>query len=284
MPYCAAMTRAPMTSTRLEQVFVSGAAGKVGRAVRDALSPGFSLLLSDLRDPGPLAEGESFRPADLTDFAAVKAAMQGADSVVHLGAIPDEDSYERVRAVNMDGTQNVLEAARGLGVRRVVFASSIHAVGFAPRSEMVGPAAPVRPDSFYGVSKVFGEALGRMYHDRYGLEFVAVRICSFQPRPRDARQLSTWLSPRDAGQLFLRALLAEEVGFLTVAGISANTRRWMTPEGWDRLGYSPQDDAEAYAHEVEHLRGEPGSRQERYQGGVFSEPDYLGLAAGHPSG
>ena len=204
--------------------------------------------------------------------------MQGAEAVIHLGGIPDEHRYEHVRAVNIDGTQHVLQAAHELSVRRVAFASSIHAVGYYPRTELIGPQVPVRPDSFYGVSKVAGEALGRLYWDRHGLEFVAVRICSFLARPEQARNLSTWLSHRDAAQLFRRALQAPEVGFLTVAGISGNTRRWMTPEGWDVLGYQPEDDAEAYAAEVEGLKSEAGSRTETYQGGVFTEPDYTGRA------
>lgn len=260
------------------RVLLTGAAGQVGTALRHGLATTFDLILTDLRPPEGLQAHETFRPADLEDPAAVARAMQGADAVIHLGGIPDEHTYERINAVNVGGTHHVLEAARHLGVRRVAFASSIHAVGYYPRGERIGPDVPVRPDSFYGVSKVSGEALGRMYWERYGLEFVAVRICSFQQTPQDARHLSTWLSPRDAVQLFARAILAPEVGALTVAGISGNTRRWMTPEGWDVLGYTPQDDAEEFAAALAGRHGDPQSRTERYQGGVFTEIDYTGLA------
>ena len=261
-----------------KRVLLTGAAGEVGTALRRQLRDHFDFILSDVREPPELLPGETFRRADLRNPEQVRAAMEGAQAVIHLGGIPNEHTYEVIRAVNIDGTQHVLSAARAAGVGRVAFASSIHAVGYYPRSEQVGPQLPVRPDSYYGVSKVFGEALGRMYFERYGLEFVAVRICSFQQAPQDARHLSTWLSPRDAAQLFRRALDAGQVGFLTVAGISGNTRRWMTPEGWDVLGYAPQDDAEAYAAALEGVHGDPSSRSERYQGGIFTEPEYRGLA------
>ncbi|WP_221090693.1 NAD-dependent epimerase/dehydratase family protein [Deinococcus aquaedulcis] len=263
-------------------ILITGAAGEVGTALRqqlrDFLPAGeYILRLSDHRDLGVAGDGEELAPADLTDMAQVQAAMQGVDAVIHLGGIANEHTYERIRDVNMDGTYHVLEAARQAGVKRVAFASSIHTVGFYPR-EPIGPDVPVRPDTYYGVSKVFGEALGRMYVDRFGLEFVSVRICSFQPQPRDARHLSTWLSPRDAAQLFARAVTAPDVGFLVVAGISGNTRRWMTPEGWDVLGYEPQDDAEDYAPQVEHLHGDPSDITEQRQGGIFVDSTYTGLA------
>ncbi|WP_019586247.1 NAD-dependent epimerase/dehydratase family protein [Deinococcus apachensis] len=261
------------------RILLTGAAGQVGSALREGLRGHFpTLRLTDNRDLGEAQPGEEIVYADLTKFDEVRAAVEGVDAVIHLGGIADEHTYERIRDVNMDGTYHVLEAARQAGVRRVAFASSIHAVGFYPRSEKIGPNVPVRPDTYYGVSKVFGEALGRMYFERYGIEFVGVRICSFQPRPKDARHLSTWLSPRDAAQLFGRAVTAPDVGFLIVAGISGNTRRWMTPEGWDRLGYVPQDDAETYAADVEHIHGDPSDITEQRQGGIFVDSTYTGLA------
>ncbi|MEW6420820.1 MAG: NAD(P)-dependent oxidoreductase [Deinococcota bacterium] len=261
------------------RVLITGAAGEIGSALREGLRGHFPILrLTDHRDLGAAQPGEEIVRADLTQMDEVRAAMEGVDAVIHLGGIANEHTYEQIRAVNMDGTYHVLEAARQAGVRRVAFASSIHAVGFYPRSEKVSPDMPVRPDTYYGVSKVFGEALGRMYWERSGLEFVGIRICSFQPRPQDARHLSTWLSPRDAVQLFEKAVTAPDVGFLIVAGISGNTRRWMTEDGWDRLGYVPQDNAETYAAEVEHIHGDPQNITEQRQGGIFVDAAYRGLA------
>ncbi len=122
---------------------------------------------------------------------------------------------------------------------------------------------PVRPDSDYGASKAFGEALARMYVDKFGLEVVCLRIGSFRPRPRMARELSTWLSPADMTRLTLAALQAPDVGFEVVYGVSANRRSWWSPEPGLRIGYEPQDDAEAYAAELD---GDPGP----LQGGEFA--------------
>ncbi|WP_420597358.1 NAD-dependent epimerase/dehydratase family protein [Deinococcus sp.] len=266
------------TEDRPRRVLLTGAAGRIGCVLREGLRGHYEVLRStDIAGLEPAASGEEVMQADLTDPDDMRRVMDGIDAVIHLGGIPDEDSYQQIRAVNMDGTANVLEAARLSGVRRMAFASSIHAVGFAPR-ERINMDVPVRPDTFYGVSKVFGEALGRMYVDRYGLEFVAVRICSFLPEPREARNLATWLSPRDAVQLFRRAIDAPGVTYLTVPGISNNTRRWMNPDGWDALGYAPEDNAEDYAAEIENVKGNPESNTERFQGGMFTEPEYLGLA------
>ncbi|UQN05231.1 NAD(P)-dependent oxidoreductase [Deinococcus sp. QL22] len=278
------------------RILITGAAGEIGSTLRSQLRdflPGSQtvLRLTDARDLGPARggdtqSGEEVQLADLTDFAAMQAVMQGVDAVIHLGGIANEDRYGRIRDVNIDGTYHVLEAARLAGVQRVAFASSIHTVGMYPRTPIgppIGPNVPVRPDTHYGISKVYGEALGRMYAEKFALEFVSVRICSFQQEPQDARHLSTWLSHRDAAQLFARAVTAPSSalpdGFRIVAGISGNTRRWMTDEGWAEIGYAPQDDAEAYAEAVGHLHGDPADITEQRQGGIFAAPDYVGLAA-----
>ncbi|SMB80378.1 NAD-dependent epimerase/dehydratase family protein [Deinococcus hopiensis] len=263
----------------VHRLLITGAAGEVGSALREGLRGHFPFLrLTDNRDLGEAIEGEELVQADLMDFDAVRRALEGVDAVIHLGGIANEHTYERLRDVNIDGTYNVLEAARQAGVQRLAFASSIHTVGFYPRSEQIGTDVPVRPDTYYGVSKVFGEALGRMYFERYGMEFVSVRICSFQDMPKDARHLSTWFSPRDTVQMFEKAVTVPSVGFLVVAGISGNTRRWMTEDGWDVLGYVPQDNAETYAAEVEHIHGAPEDITEQRQGGIFVDSSYTGLA------
>lgn len=267
-----------MTPHRL---LITGAAGHIGSALREGLRGVYPVLrLTDNRPLGEARPGEEIMPADLTDFGEVLAVMQDVDAVVHLGGIPNEDSYERIRSVNMDGTQHVYEAARRAGVKRVVFASSIHAVGFYPRDQVnkVGPEMPTRPDTFYGVSKVFGEALGRLYWDKHGIETAAIRINSFLERPQERRNLSTWLSPRDMLALTRACLDVPELGFRILAGISGNTRAWMTDEGWAEVGYTPQDNAEDYAAEVGGKHGDEGDITEQRQGGVFVGKAYVRLA------
>src|ERR671918_2932844 len=146
--------------------------------------------------------------------AGVRRAMAGVDVVVHLAAIPGEDSFSRLVEANVFGTYNVFEAARQAGVRRVVFASTNHVTGFYPRGEGVGPSDPVRPDSLYAVTKVFGEALGRLYADKWGLEVVCIRIGSFGKRPTTVQALGMWLSERDGAQLFTKAVTAPTIGFV----------------------------------------------------------------------
>ncbi len=136
----------------------------------------------------------------------------------------------------------------------------------------------MRPDTFYGVSKVAGEALGRLYHDKHGLEVACVRICSYQERPRDRRHLSTWLSPGDMVRLVTACLEVPALGYRIVPGTSRNTRRWMSDEGWAAVGYAPVDDAEVFAAEVEHIHGPDGDITETTQGGFFTARDYRGLA------
>ena len=246
--------RAGVGSGSVPTILITGAAGQVGTMLRSRLArPGRVLRLLDVTPlAGPRGPGEEAVTASVTDMAAMTAACAGADAVVHLGGIPTEDAWAPILDVNINGTYTVFEAARRAGVRRVVFASSNHAVGFTPRESFPVPdgAAPV-PDTYYGVSKAAGEALAALYARRYDLEAISVRILSCFDRPRDPRMLATWLSPDDAGRLFEACLTAAAPGFRVVYGVSANTRGgWVSLDGARALGYEPRDDAEAYAAEV----------------------------------
>ena len=244
-------------------IAITGAAGRVGSILARGLRRDLRLL--DIR-PAP-----DCQLLDLRDLVAVEAAFSGVDAVIHLGAIPTEAPFEDILDHNLRGTYNVLEAARRSGVTRVVFASSNHATGMYPRSDRIGPDAPVRPDTYYGVSKAFGEALGRLYAEKWGVSVVCIRIGSCIERPLDQRHLSTWLSPDDAVNLFSAAVDAP-VQFSIVYGISANTRGWRDLASARALGYEPQDDAEAYAGDVTPDPSEPAGTQ----GGLYTEPAFAG--------
>jgi uronate dehydrogenase len=251
----------------LGTVLLTGAAGGIGSHLRAPLREQASeLRITDIAPLEALAPNEVAIVADLADEAAIGAAADGADAVVHLGGIPSERAFADILGPNVIGTRNVFEAARRGGARRIVYASSNHVTGMYASGHPLDGTDPVRPDSLYGVSKAFGEALGRMYVDKFGLEVVCLRIGSFQPRPRMARELSTWLSPADMTRLTLAALTHPDVGFEIVYGVSANRRSWWSPEPGLRIGYEPQDDAEAFAAELE---GDPGA----LQGGDFTAPD-----------
>jgi uronate dehydrogenase len=236
-------------------ILVTGAAGRVGAVLRRGL-PALGWRLRPL-DLAPLpAEPEAVQ-ADVLDPAALAAAMKGVAAVVHLAGLPREASWGATLTTNIDGTYQVFEAARLAGVRRIVYASSNHAVGFTPRQPFAGIDIPPRPDTLNGLSKCFGEALGRLYVDKYGLEVVCLRIGSCFPVPTTVRQLSTWLSPGDLVRLVHASLTAPGLDYAVVYGISANTRGWWDLGPGRAIGFDPVDDAEAYAAQVLAASGEP---------------------------
>jgi uronate dehydrogenase len=186
-----------------------------------------------------------------SDDAALASVLAGADAVVHLAAIAGETDFATALHTHLELTHRVLEAARSNGVRRVVYASSNHAVGFTPRATMVAVETRARPDSFYGFGKAATEALCSLYHDRYGIGVACLRIGSFRDRPTSRRHLSTWLSPGDAVRLVDACLRAGSLGFAVVYGISANRRAWWDLGPARALGYDPVDDAEHWAAEID---------------------------------
>ncbi len=256
-----------------QTVLITGAAGRIGRMLRCRLArPGRTLRLVDAVDPQPAAPGEDVRTftGTVTDAELMGRLSDGCDAVVHLGALPGESSWEALQRVNVDGTRTVLEAARERGVPRVLLASSAHAVGFyrRPGAEPVptgvaGPvgsqglpaSAPIRPDSYYGVSKATVEALGSLYADRFGLTVLALRLGDCAPEPPGAWALHSWLSPDDCARLIEAGLTTEVTGYHVVWGVSRNARRWWSLAEGERIGYFPRDDAEAYADKVAPAEG-----------------------------
>ncbi|MDT4893712.1 MAG: uronate dehydrogenase [Pseudonocardiales bacterium] len=262
----------------MRTVLITGAAGKIGTALRERLPlSGWAIRPFDREPLDGGVQGDITSPSDLD------AAMAGVDAVVHLAGIPTEAPWPAIRAANIDGTFEVFEASRRAGVRRLVYASSNHAVGFTPVTPRLPADTPPRPDTLYGLSKVFGEALGRYYVDRYGMQVACLRIGTFEDTPPDARALSTWLSPDDCARLVDACLRSSELTYAIVWGVSANTRRRWTLDEGHALGYNPQDDAEQFADRV--LGGEesPAAGSEGsddtagsdgYVGGGFTSPGF----------
>ena len=254
----------------MKRVLITGAAGGVAACLRKRLSGRYELTLSDVVAPDRLSPDERFVAADLAELDQVRAAVDGMDGVVHLGAKSVEDAFEPILQANLIGTYNLYEAARLAGVKRVVFASSNHVMGFYPRTETVGIDAHVRPDSRYGVSKAFGEALASLYADKYGVASLCIRIGNVGERPLDRRRLSIWLSPDDLTQLVRIGLEHPELHCEIVYGMSDNQRAWWDNTNAHRLGYEPGDASEDHAEAV--LRDAPAltdSLVDRMQGGEF---------------
>jgi uronate dehydrogenase len=225
---------------------MTGAAGRMGSMLRPRLKqPGRTIRLLDVAPIDELDEGEEFIQATVTDRNAVYRACQGVEAIIHMGGILGEADWDSIMNVNIDGTRTVFEAARQAGVKRVIFASSNHAIGFFPQAGGFAPDyAYPRPDSYYGVAKVVGEALGSMYADRYGMDVTCIRIMTCHTEPSTKRMLASWLSPDDAGRVVEACLTTDETGFHIIYGVSANTRAWYSQEEARKLGYFAADNAE----------------------------------------
>lgn len=260
-----------MTEQVLDRLLLTGAAGGLGQVLRASLKPfARTLRLSDiapLAAPGP---GEEVRPCDLADKAAVDALVQGCEAIVHLGGVSVERPFEDILEANIKGVFHIYEGARRHGVRRVVFASSNHVVGFHEQGRMLDADCPKRPDGYYGLSKSYGEDLSRYYFDRYGIETACLRIGSSFPEPKDRRMLITWLSYRDLTELVRCCLFAPRLGHTIVYGMSANRDRWWDNAKAAHLGFQPRDSSEPFRARVEAqpplASDDPAAR---FQGGAF---------------
>ncbi|AXI45670.1 NAD(P)-dependent oxidoreductase [Sulfitobacter sp. SK012] len=235
----------------MKKLVLTGAAGRLGSYLREPLSMMCGELLSTdiAEDIGNLYEGESYVQADLAQMDQIAPLMEGADMVIHFGAIVDEKPFEELLGPNFIGSYNIWEAGYKAGVRRIVYASSIHAVGMYKKTDFIGTDALHRPDTFYGLAKCFTEDLGSMYWDKRGMESVHLRILS-AAQVNNPRALGSWLSYDDLIQLVTRAIDTPSVGFSIIYGVSNNDRAPVDNAKAAFLGYRPKDNAEQFAEKV----------------------------------
>lgn len=259
----------------MKTILITGAAGSVGTHVRRELAGKYLLRVSDLRKLKKLNKEEDFVAADITKFSDALRITKGVDAVVHLGGYSVEGPWDAILNANIIGCHNIFEAARVNGVRRMIFPSSNHATGFYERDERakhrIDHRVYPKPDGRYGVSKVFGEALGSLYADKYGMQVLCIRIGNVNAEPIDKRRLSIWCSPRDIAQLITIGIEHPKIHFEIVYGVSRNKRSWYDNSNAHRLGYKPQDKSERFADKVL-KREKPGAdpTTEKYQGGTFT--------------
>ena len=252
----------------MKTLLITGAAGDVGTHMRRELAGQYRLRLSDRR-PLKAGKGEKFVRADISRMADALRITKGVDAILHLGGYSVEGPWEPILKANIVGCYNVFEAARRNRVKRFLFATSNHAVGFYRRDQTIDHRVYPKPDGRYGVSKVFGEMLGSLYADKYGMEVFCMRIGNVAPRPLDKRRLAIMFSPRDMAALVRIGIEHPDIRFEIVYGVSDNRRSWYDNANAARLGYRPQDDAEEFAAEIL-AREKPGDPiAETYQGGVF---------------
>ncbi|CAM5199129.1 Uronate dehydrogenase OS=Castellaniella defragrans OX=75697 GN=HNR28_001543 PE=3 SV=1 [Castellaniella defragrans] len=269
----------PFTQPKKLKILITGAAGNIGMCLRTHLRGRYALVrLADIAEQEPAQENEEICRFDVRDPASIERCMKDIDCVVHLAGIPGADTWEKILPMNIEGCYNVFEAARRCGVRRVVFASSNHAVGYHRREKFLDNTIQPRPDSRYGISKVFGEAVGRMYADKYGLSVACLRIGTFRTpdRPDESRQLLTWISHRDMAQLVRCCIEHESYHFVVAYGVSNNLRNRWDNSNVKFLGYRPEDDSEVFAEEIlaRNIPEDPIAAQ--FHGGFYCPLEFVG--------
>ena len=264
-----------MTETPAKPVLMTGASGKLGCALARSLGAlGWRLVLTDIvLFPNTLPPDATFTKADLSDGMAILRLAEGCGSIIHLGGVSVERPFEEVLGPNIRGLYHVYEAARREKAR-VIFASSNHSVGFHERTESLPADTQFLPDGFYGLSKAYGELMGRLYWFKHGVESVNIRIGSAFPEPVNARMLATWLSYADLSRLVERCVLTPSVGHSAVWGTSNNARMtWWRDDARDALSWTPEDSADPFAGQLAGtVSGDPV--EERYMGGGFCSMDY----------
>jgi len=258
------------------KILLTGAAGGVGTRLRKLLPPVYpDLVLSDLATPPELSPTETFIKADLADLAQVRSIVAGVDGIIHLGGFSVEGPWETILDANIKGTYNLFEAAREAGVKRIVFASSNHVMGFHPRSTTVGIHDTIRPDTRYGVSKAFGEALGAYYAFKHGIGVLSIRIGNVGEQPLDERRLAIWLKTEDLVSLCRIGLEREGLVYEVVYGMSDNRRAWWDNSHARALGYAPEGRSEDYAPGILAARKPSGDPVADYfQGGPFCSDEF----------
>jgi uronate dehydrogenase len=260
----------------MQKILITGAAGDVGTRLRKLLKGVYSLRVSDIRKPADLDADDEFVAADLGDYEQTEQITAGIDSIVHLGGYSVEGPWGTIHKSNIVGCYNLFEAAYRSGVKRIVFASSNHAVGFYPRDRKIGVDVTVRPDSRYGVSKAFGEAVGALYADKHGLRVTCIRIGNVGDKPLDKRRLSIWVKPEDLAQLIRIGLEHPDIRFEIFYGTSDNAAGWWDNSNARRFGYRPQFRSEDFRDEAmaaqTKLLADPVG--DRFQGGPFCSDEY----------
>jgi uronate dehydrogenase len=255
-----------------QRLLLTGAGGGLGVMLRERIKPwAETIRLSDIRDIAAAGPGEEVVTCDLADREGVMALLDGVDAVLHFGGVSVEDEFETIMKANILGLHHLYEAVHKRGIRRVIYASSSHVVGYYPTTQVVDATAPLRPDGIYGVSKCFGEALSRYYYDRFGIETVCLRIGSSFDEPRNARMMATFLAFDDLVELVRCALFTPRVGHTITYGVSDNAVRWWDNREAAHLGFVPRKSSRPYAERFPQTGAWPpaGDIAATYQGGPF---------------
>ncbi|WP_151633091.1 NAD-dependent epimerase/dehydratase family protein [Noviherbaspirillum aerium] len=255
-------------------ILFTGANGKVARQVRPFLvGMCDEMRLTDIASVDTLLENETFHQANLNDDDSLTRLLAGVDAVVHFAGYPREADWSVLLEANVLAVAKLWDACVASGVKRIVYASSNHAVGFYRRSETIDSRVFPKPDSRYGVTKVFMEALASMHAEKSGLQALGIRIGYCGAEPLDARMLSHWVHPEDLASLVKIGLKSSQLNDV-VYGVSANSRSWYDNSRAAALGYMPRHSADRFAAQLEGVR-ENDDIAETYQGGKFASNGFV---------
>ncbi len=255
------------------RILITGAAGSLGTHLRHGLKHLTThMRLVDRVDMGEAAEGEELIVMDLSDREAALEITKDVDIIIHFAGVPREQSFDEIMTDTIPAAYHMYEGARLYGAKRVVYASSIHAVGFSEVDSVPDTESRHRPDTFYGMTKCFIEDLGSLYWDKWGIESVNLRICSCFPEPADRRMLWSWLSFDDCVRLTEAAMTTPRVAFSVIYGTSDNAQRAVSNDRVTHIGYRPKDSADGYAENILATteRQDPNARVARVVGGWFT--------------
>ena len=257
----------------MKKIVLTGAAGRLGSYLREPLLKlADELVSSDIvENIGTLYPNETYVSADLSNLPDMIKLLKDADMVVHFGAIGDEAPFDQILQSNIVGAYNIWEAAYQNKVKRVVYASSIHAVGMHKKTDFIGTDAPHRPDTYYGLAKCFAEDLASLYWDKRGIESVCMRILSCSP-VANPRAIGSWQSYDDLILLVEKSITTQVTGFSVIYGVSNNDRKTVNNINASHIGYLPKDNAEKYANKIftEEPMLDPHDIGSIYQGGPFA--------------
>ena len=260
-----------------KKVLVTGASGHLGGMLFKAMAEiGYNNLLGTDIKKKFIKKNEKFISANLKNFKSTLKITKGVYAIVHFGAIPIEDTQANILQNNIIGTYNLFEAARINKVKRIIFASSNHAIGFHRRKKKLNHFSNQRPDSHYGLSKVFGEELSRFYADKFNIKSMCIRIGTCLRTPEDRRHLSTWISYRDLTQLVDTGIKNKSIHHEIVYGASKNKKSWWNNSRAYLLGYKPKDSADRF--DVQQLSKNEYTDKTAllFQGGVFTSANFKG--------
>ena len=260
-----------------KKVLVTGASGHLGGMLFNSLAAiGYTNLIgTDLKRKN-IVKNKKFIISNLKNFKATLKMTKNIHAIVHFGAIPIEDTQQNILHNNIIGTYNLFEAARINKVKRIIFASSNHAIGFHRRTTRLNELAPQRPDSHYGLSKVFGENLSRLYADKFNIKSMCIRIGSCLKEPEDRRHVSTWISYRDLTQLVNIGIKHKSIHHEIVYGASKNKKSWWNNSRAYKLGYKPKDSIDKFNINLLSKKEYKDKMALLFQGGVFTSANFIG--------